>query len=276
MRTLVIVLGLLLLAGNGFAQSYEELIQKSYDFLDKSDLISAEESLKAAMRQEPANPLNYALLTNLGTIQRRQGKLEEALISYSSALSGHTNNVTILENRASLYSELGETEKALNDYNALLIADPMNQEALYNRGLLFIQTKDLLRAEQDFDKIMEVNEKSVRARMGHAILEKAHGNFDESERIYNYLISEMPRDWILYEGRADLYFRMGKNSRAIADIEKVFTESKPTASMYVLRGKIKLAQYEKERAAIDFKKAESMGYDKTIIEELMKLANGKK
>ena len=116
MRTFLIIIGLFLFIGNSFAQSYEELIEKSYDFVDKGDLVSAEESLKAAMRKEPANPLNYALLTNLGTIQRRQGKLQEALISYTSALSGHTKNITILENRASLYTELGETEKALNDY----------------------------------------------------------------------------------------------------------------------------------------------------------------
>ena len=97
------------------------------------------------------------------------------------------------------------------------------------------------------------------------------GNYDESERIFNYLISEMPRDWILYEGRADLYFMMGKNARAMADIEKVFTESEPTANLYVLRGKIKLAQYERERAALDFKQAESMGYNKEVIKELLKL-----
>ena len=59
--------------------------------------------------------------------------------------------------------------------------------------------------------------------------------------------------------------------RAMADIEKVFTESEPTANLYVLRGKIKLAQYEKERAALDFKKAESMGYNKEVIKELLKL-----
>ena len=95
MRTFLIIIGLFLFIGNSFAQSYEELIEKSYDFVDKGDLVSAEESLKAAMRKEPANPLNYALLTNLGTIQRRQGKLQEALISYTSALSGHTKNITI-------------------------------------------------------------------------------------------------------------------------------------------------------------------------------------
>ena len=271
MKGILIFIGLLL-AGNGFAQSYEEYIEKSYDFVDKNDLPSAEESLKAAMRLEPANPLNYALLSNLGTIQRRQGKLQEALISYSSALSSHTNDRTILENRASLYTELGETDKALTDYNTLLITDPENQEALYCRGLIYIQLKNYIWAEQDFDKILEINEKSVRGRLGHAILEKMRGNYTESEKIFNYLISEMPRDWILYEGRADLYFMMGKNARAMADINKVFIESEPTAALYVLRGKIKLAQYEKERAAIDFKKAEAMGYDKKVIEELMKMA----
>ena len=272
MRIFLIFLGLFLFIDNCFSQTYEELIEKSYDFLDKNDLLSAEESLKAAMRKEPANPLNYALLTNLGTIQRRQGKFEEALLSYTSALSGHSNNITILANRASLYSELGETEKALNDYNTLLIADPEHQEALYCRGLIYIQLKNYMWAEQDFDKILEVNEKSVRGRLGYAILEKMRGNYTESERIFNYLISQMPRDWVLYEGRADLYFMMGKTARANADINKVFTEGKPSAALYVLRGKIKLTQYEKERAILDFQKAESMGYDKKVIEELMKLA----
>ena len=76
--------------------------------------------------------------------------------------------------------------------------------------MLHLQHKNYLLAEQDFDKILEVNEKSVKGRLGHAILEKLRGNYDESERIFNYLISEMPREWILYEGRADLYFMMGK------------------------------------------------------------------
>ena len=271
MKLFILLIGLFACLGNCFAQSYEELLEKSFDFIDKGDLPAAEASLKAAMRKEPANPLNYALLTNLGTVQRRQGKLEEALLSYTSALSGHPQDITILENRASLYSELGETDKSLNDYNTLLAIEPDHQEALYCRGLLYIQKQQYLWAEQDFDKILEINEKSVRARLGNAILEKMRGNYTQSERILNYLINEMPREWVLYEERADLYFMMGKNARAMADVNKVFIESKPTANLYVLRGKIKLAQYEKERAAEDFRKAEEMGYNKETIAELMKL-----
>lgn len=254
------------------AQTYEKYVEKSFDLLDQNDLVAAGESLKAAMRLEPANPNNYALLMNLGTIQRRQGLLDEALISYNAALSRHPQHETILENRAQLYTEMGEIEKALNDYNALLVINPDKQDALYARGILYLDQKDLLRAEEDFDRLLQVNEKSVNARLGFAILEKIRGNYFESERIFNYLISEMPREWRLYEERADLYFRMGKNARAMGDINKVFVESEPTASLYVLRGKVKLAQFEKPSAALDFKKALQMGYDKATIDTLLEMA----
>ena len=81
----------------------------------------------------------------------------------------------------------------------------------------------------------------------------------------------MPRDWILYEGRADLYFLMGKNARAMNDINRIFVESTPNASLYILRGKVKLAQYEKESAKKDFLKAQEMGYDQAIVEELLRM-----
>lgn len=267
----LLIIGLLAVVAAAPAQTYAELAEKSYDYLEKDDLPAAEESLRAAMRLEPGNPSNYALLMNLGTIQRRQGKREEALISYTAALSRQPRNTAILENRASLYSELGEREKALNDYNALLILNPTHPEALYCRGLLYLQDRNFILAEEDFDKILEGNEKSVRGRLGHAILEKMRGNYEESERIFNYLISELPRNMVLYEGRADVYFMMGKNARAMADLNRVFLESKPTAALYVLRGKVKLAQYEKESASMDFEKARNMGYDKEVIDELMRM-----
>ena len=67
MKILAILAALFLSIGYGYAQTYEKFVEKSFDFLDKNDLVSAEESLRAAMRLEPGNPNNYALLMNLGT-----------------------------------------------------------------------------------------------------------------------------------------------------------------------------------------------------------------
>ncbi len=267
------IFALLLAVGlNMGAQTYAEWVNNSYDFLEKNELAAAEECLKSAMRQEPGNPANYALLCNLGTIQRRQEKYADALASYTTALSRQPSDVTLLENRASLYAQLGEVEKAITDYTVLLINQPENQEALYCRGLLYLQQRDYIHAEEDFEQILNVNKNSLQGQVGHAILEKMRGNYDDSEQLYNYLIGRMPNEWPLYEGRADLYFLMGKNGRAMADINKLFTETTPTAALYVLRGKVKLAQYEKTSAAADFQKAQEMGYDPAVIAELMKMA----
>ena len=80
---------------------------------------------------------------------------------------------------------MGEIEKALNDYNALLALNPDKQDALYARGILFLDRKELLRAAEAFDRLLQVNEKSVKARLGFALLGKIRGNFLASERIFN-------------------------------------------------------------------------------------------
>jgi tetratricopeptide (TPR) repeat protein len=251
--------------------SYLSLVDSSYADIDRGDLPAAAESLREAMRMEPANPNNYALLTNLGTILRRQGKTDEALEAYTAALGRFPQSTVILSNRASLYLEMGQTEKASADYNLILAADSANEDALYNRGLMYINEHNYMAAEQNFDKMIAMNKETLYGRLGYAVLEKVRGNNDESERIYNYLISRFPEEWQLYESRADLYFIMGKNARAMADLDKVFAHTQPSALAFVLRGKIKLARFEKASAARDFQKAKDMGYDANAIDGLMKL-----
>ena len=253
---------------------FATLIEKSYDYIEADNLEAAEYCLREALRREPANPNNFALLTNLGTLQRRQGKLQEAVMSYTAALGQQPKSISILENRGSLYSEIGETEKAIQDYTSVLLLSPDYEDGLYSRGILFLQEKKFLQAEADFEKIIELNQGSVRGRMGYAVLEKLRGNYAESERIYNYLIERMPSEWQLYEARADLFFIMGRYGRALGDVNRVFAEVRtPRAEAYVLRGKIKLAQYERASALKDLEKARSMGYDSRVIDDLIRLSS---
>jgi tetratricopeptide (TPR) repeat protein len=261
---------LLLLTQSLVAQTYEELISKSYDCVETDDLVAAEESMKAAMRLEPANKLNFTLFSNLGTIQRRLGHLDDALLSYTMALNQQPKNELILENRATLYTEMGEMELAMGDYLTLLAVNPRHEEALYQRGLLYIQANNYILAEIDFERLMAINQESVKGRLGFAILEKVRQNYVECEEILNYLIGKYPNYLLLYEERAELFFLTNRRGRAMTDLNKVFAETpNPSAEMFVLRGRVKLAQYEKESAAIDFRKALSLGYDAETIENLL-------
>jgi tetratricopeptide (TPR) repeat protein len=253
------------------AQTFDELFMKSFEYSDAGDWPAAEECLKAAMRLEPANALNYALLNNLGSIQRRQGKTEEALLSYSAALGQMPNDKMILINRAELFTEIGEIDKAIFDYNTILSNSPTDEQGLYNRGLLYIRTGDYLLAQADFERIIETDKDTYLGRFGYAILEKARGNYGDSEIIFNYLADKYPKNARILEERAELFFLTKRNGRAMSDLNKVFAAiAEPSAEMYMLRGRIKLAQNEKPSAAIDFKKARELGYDPETIERLLK------
>ncbi len=272
MRILFVILAGIVLCAQGLsAQTYEEMIKKSYEYADANDLPAAEEALKTAMRLEPANKFNFALLTNLGTIQRRQGKLDDALISYTAALSQRPKDELILINRAELYTEMNETEKAIGDYNTLIINYPTHEQGHYNRGLLYINSGEFLLAQADFEMIVDTYKDTFLGRFGYAILEKARGNYDESEIIFNYLGDKYPDNMRVLEERAELYFLTKRNARAIADLNKIFkATAEPSAELYMLRGRVKLAQYEKESAAIDFKKARDLGYNEEAVEKLLK------
>lgn len=254
-----------------YAQTFEEMVKKSYEYSDAGDWPATEECLKAAMRLEPANRLNFALLTNLGTIQRRQGKLEDALISYSAALAQRPQDELILLNRAELYTEMDEIEKAIYDYNTLIVNYPTHEQAHFNRGLLYIRTGEYLLAQTDFEFIMDTYKDTFLGRFGYAILEKARGNYNDSETVFIYLADKYPDNMRILEERAELYFLTKRNGRAMSDLNKVFAATaEPSAELYMLRGRIKLAQFEKESAAVDFKRARDLGYDKETVERLLK------
>jgi tetratricopeptide (TPR) repeat protein len=252
-------------------QSYEELVLRSYHYADSSEYAAAAECLKAAMRLEPANKFNYALLSNLGTMQRRQRKFDEALISYTAALGQRPDDEVILLNRAELFTDMDETDKAIGDYNSLLSSDPKNEKALYGRGLLYTGKGEFIAAQADFEHILETYKDSFLGRLGYAILEKARGKYDESETIFSYLADKYPDNLRVNEERAELYFLTKRNGRAMTELNKVFVAVKePSAEMYMLRGRIKLAQYEKEAAAIDFRRAGELGYNKETVDKLIK------
>ena len=254
------------------AQSYNDWVLKSFDHIDQNQLDSAELALTEAMRLEPANPVNAMLLSNLGTLQRRNGKMPEAIVSYTAALSRAPQNMTFLANRASLFSEMGQPQNALIDYSVLLEQNPADEDVLYQRGMLYLQLKNYEAAQIDFERIVELNPQTLDGRIGIASLCKLRREYDEAERIYIYLIDQIKDSPELYAGRAELYLLMEKSGKAMSDANRAIAlQPENNPYVYILRARIKLLQFEKISAANDVKQALSMGYDSAEGEKLLKL-----
>lgn len=252
------------------AQTYDEWIDKSFTCIDTEDWTCAEEALLQALRKEPGNIQNSLLLSNLGTIQRRSGKKEEALKSYTNGLMITPRSTTLLMNRAALYSEMNRDSMAMEDYNQILIINDANEEAMYLRGLVRLERGDTAACRMDFERLAMLNPNSSKARIGLAALMKCRHYYSEAIDLYTQVLKSNPKMVSLYINRAEAYYFERNLNKADADIAKALELDNKDPLIYLLRGKIKLARYDKEDARKDFNKAVELGLDKNIIEDLLR------
>ena len=259
MVSMIFLLGIICL----HAQDKPDWLSLSFDYIKENKLDSAEYALKALLKSAPDNPVNPYLLNNLGTVQRRLGKFDEALLSYTAALGEFPKQPTFLEARASLFAEMGQAQNAILDYSALLNENPNDEEALYQRGLLYLQIKNTDLAEADFRKMLDLNPNSLYARRGFASLAKFRGDYEDAEKMYNYLLDKKPDDFNIYAGRAELYLLMNRPGKAYSDINKAIRlagEDSKNPYLYIIRYRTKLLLHDEDGANIDLKKAISLGY----------------
>jgi len=255
---------------NLHAQSYEDLVNRSADYLDAKDYLAAEQALKAALKKEPANSGNILLLLNLGTIQRQLKKYDEALTSYNIVINQSPRAITALHNRAALFCEMDSLNRALKDYNAILLYRPQDTEALYRRGLIYLENNNLYEAELDFEKIKEFEPKNINAEIGLGLILKRKGEWKKAEELYSDLIYENRTNADLYLNRAECYVGDKKMAKAREDLNKAQEYGNNSPLLFILKGRVSLSQYDKDSAKEYFLKARELGADEVIISELLK------
>lgn len=252
------------------AQSYQELSGRAVDCIEKDSLAEAEKLLTEALKLEPKNPHNALLFSNLGLVQRRLGRYEEAVDSYSYALNIAPLAVPILLNRAALYLELGLQDKAYVDYCQVMDVDKTNAEALLMRAYIYVMRRDVKAARLDYDRLLELDPQSYSGRLGLATLEQKEGRYRESLDLLNKLIAENPGDAILLVARADVERDMNHEDLALIDLEEAIRLAPSSTEAYLLRGDIYLAQKKKGLAKFDFEKAISLGVSPSELHEQLK------
>lgn len=251
------------------AQTYEEYAQHASTYIDNKEYDAAEQSLKAALRKEPANPNNTLLLVNLGTVQRYLGKYEEALMSYDLAINKYPDVNYLLHSRATLYCEMDRMNDAVKDYTAILEKDETDVEALYRRGLIYLSSRIPKAAEEDFRRIIKLDPNNFKGQSALAMLLKRQGEWKEAEELYTDLIYKNKTNGELYFGRAECYLQLKRLARMQEDLMKATEYGYNEYPLYILRGQLRLEQFDKRLAKEDFLKALELGANKDVIDELL-------
>ena len=252
-----------------FAQTYDELIAKSFDFIDADSLSQAEDALREALRIEPGNPSNGMLLLNLGTIQRRQGKLKEAEDSYTIGLAFLPKNLTLLNNRAQLFAEMEKYPEAIEDYTEVIYQEPENENAYYERALCKLMNQDTLGARLDLEQIDRFNPNSAKSRLGMAYVYKAQEMWREASELYDALIERNPRNASLLRERAEVFYFSNRMGAALDDVNKSIDFDPRDPYSYLLRAQIRYAKGDKEFARRDLNQALELGLNKDEVKDLI-------
>ncbi len=263
------VISLPAFAQNDSISTYDGWITASFDALDEDNTQRAEQCLKNAMRLEPANPQNGLLFVNLGTIQRRLGKLQDAEISYTCAISLLDENTDAYSTRASLYAEIEQYQKAIDDYSVVISRNPEDEDALYERALCRLMNNDTIGARLDLETIDKFNPKSAKSRLGMAMVYKAMGENAMAVELYDALIKANPKSWSLLRDRAEVYFFSKRLGAAMLDIDKSIQMNGRDPLSYFLRAKIRWAKGDREYARRDLNRAIELGLPQSAAADLI-------
>lgn len=252
------------------AQTYDELITRAMDAVEKDSLYQAEVLFKKALKLDPANMRNALLFSNLGTIQRRMGKNKEALESYSLALNLTPYSVTMLLNRASLYLDMDYLDKAYLDYCTVIDLDAKNREALQFRAYIYMRRRQYQEAKNDYQSLLEVIPDDKTTRIGMAMVNQKMLRYRDSLEEFNRLIVDYPKDASLLKARAELEVDMSSLEMALLDLESAAKLDPNDAEIYVMCGEIYLAQGRKREAYVAFEKAIKLGVPRPLLQDKLK------
>ena len=243
---------------------YFQYVDSAQTYIYSHDWPTAEQWLLKAFKEEPENPSNSMILSNIATLQRYQGKLAEAVKNYTLALDMTPHAVTLLLNRAALYVDMDSVQRAIDDFERVCELDMYNTEARYSLGVLAMERGDNKLAEDYFTEIKRINPNSGLYHEGMGLLHKRNGNHARAVELFTQVIKVQPSAQLLAH-RADCYLAMKKLNDAAADIRTALEITPDDPYLYLLRAKFNKLRFQRDDMNRDIDTAVSLGLPRDYI-----------
>lgn len=171
---------------------YINLVGKADSAIAQSNWLEAENALLNAMNEQPANPANVLLLSNLAMIQFQQGKDSLALNTINDAHIIAPKSITVLNNRARIQKSMGLINEAYLTYEQILSIDSSLIEPRYMHGIIALTNKDLTTAFSDFSTLERTAPTEELTLDGMALYYFHTQDFTKATPYFNKLIEINP------------------------------------------------------------------------------------
>ncbi len=201
------------------------------------------------------NP-NYALAHyNLGNVYREQGELDEAIAEYKVAISINPNYASAHNNLGIADKRQGKLDEAIAEWKIAISINPNHANAHCNLGDAYRHKGMLHDAIAAYKEAIRSNPNHANAHhfLGHAYFDK--DMFDEAIGEWKRTIELTPDDARLYKDLRSAYFKAGKLDELIEETEQKLKVDANDARGYYLLALALAEKWEFEQAIDSFRKA---------------------
>ncbi|MEN8136784.1 MAG: sulfotransferase [Thermodesulfobacteriota bacterium] len=188
-----------------------ERLQQIDGLCETGKFADAENLLDRLLVESPASAL---VLSKLGSVNYKQGRMTEAEAYFRKALKFDKQNISALIGLGRLEGDLGRVDSAAAFYNKTLKISPDNYLALNGMGGLFLKTGNLEMARNVFEKVIRLEPHSSEGLYGLGRVNASQAQFAEAEINYRLAILNRPEYAEAYHSWGIIQAKQGRYAEA--------------------------------------------------------------
>jgi protein O-mannosyl-transferase len=234
-----------------------------------------EEAAKYYLTAIENDPLYYDALSNLGDLNRMQGKASEAEQNYLKAIAAGAPYAETFYNLAVVYTSQNRFAEAEEQLLRAVEISPTHTSARYNLGWVYDQQGKTVLAEQAYAKTLEINPSYPEPRINLAISQTKRGALNEA--LNNLLTAQThaPDHSVMLYALGDVNMRLNRHQDGINALSRLIQKEPQHRLAYTMLGLCYEGLGNKEQARANFQKAIEIApqetYTNTAREHLAKL-----
>lgn len=255
------------LAANGQTR-YLDLAGEADKAISQGLWQDAERLLLDALEEEPGNPSNFLLWSNLGMARFNLGRDSLAIEALDKAHSLAPRSTVVLDNRAKVFQAMGRIDDAYADYASVIAIDSALVEPRFMHAMLAVMRRDYLTAQEDIRHLDRLTPDGREPPIARASLLQSTGQYKEAAAQYEILIGRSPSA-TFYGGHAACMLMLGKYGEASEDIAAGLKLDPEDGDLYLYRAYLHKRRYQSRDADNDLRRAIELGVSPQRARALM-------
>lgn len=215
------------LSGNGpqMTALAQNALARGAELYTKGDYDGAAREFKRAVALDPSESNVVQAYDLLATVYIRQGKTEDAIKAYRTAISMSPASSAPRVKLGNLFFGSGRYADAEREYQAAVRIDPLSSTSHYSLGQAYLANGKLGAAGQQFGKVIGMDRNHHGGYYALGQVYAREGRFEEALAAFDKAIGLKPDFYEAYVDKGSAYADLGRMDEARGQLQILETEA---------------------------------------------------